>query len=108
MTQVKWLVDKGVLDGDKLYVWFKNNCPCYGSLYDDIRFSTIANGEEFCFGFCPRSGHRNDKTPASFWILGKNIELQTFEFSDLRTMKKAILTEHKEMLTKHFETIFNK
>lgn len=42
-------------DPSKCYVFFKNNCPCYGDgqLYDDIRICDIESGEVI-YNICPR------------------------------------------------------
>ena len=42
---VKGVCDGGKVDLDNCYVWFKNNCPLNGPLYDDFRFARIENGE---------------------------------------------------------------
>jgi len=37
------------INADKHYIWFKNNCPCEGPLYDDFRIADIESGDvQFC------------------------------------------------------------
>jgi hypothetical protein len=59
IPKLKFLVKMGIIDGDKLYVEFKNNCPCSGTTYDDMRFSAIKDSK-FVGGVTPRSGHAPD------------------------------------------------
>ena len=85
------LVDKGLLDGDSNYVWFKNNCPMDGKLYDDMRISTIENST-FLGGFCLDCGHNSSLKEASFWTIDQNSREMNYNktFSSYRLMKYAI------------------
>ena len=42
--KVKQLAKSSKVDVDNWYVWFKNNYPVCGSLYDDIHFADIKTG----------------------------------------------------------------
>ena len=54
MSSVRAIVGTGTkaFDPDKTYVFFKNNCPCCGGLYDDLRICDIESGEVL-FNVCP-------------------------------------------------------
>lgn len=64
--KVKKIARSKKIDIDKMYVWFKNNCPFDGKLYDDFRIADIETGDTvYCI--TPHSGHKVDEGRSDVW-----------------------------------------
>ena len=66
----KKLVDHLDLDKNKVYVFFKNNCPATGPLYDSLSICDMEQGNVICWA-TPKSGHTGK---AELYIFGKEGE----------------------------------
>lgn len=87
-SKLSFLVKSKVIDGDKTYVLFKNNCPMDGDLYDDLRIIDIESDEMLC-GLAPSVGYGCMKGACEFWSFdstGKLVE-QYFESYKLFQLK---------------------
>ena len=55
-SKVASLVLSRKIDIDKHYVWFKNNCPMNGPLYDDFRIADMET-QDTLWAVIPKCGH---------------------------------------------------
>ena len=56
LTKLKAIASSTKFDNDKCYVFFKNNCPCSGPLYDSFSICDIETGDVL-FWVTAKSGH---------------------------------------------------
>lgn len=66
LQKLRAIADSKKFDNDKSYVFFKNNCPCDGSLYDDFRICDIETGDVL-YTVIPSCGHKYSKGKAQVW-----------------------------------------
>lgn len=67
-------------DSDKTYVFFKNNCPIDGKLYDDFRICDIETGDVI-YTIIPASGHSIHNGIGQVFGRENNFEKPIFEGS---------------------------
>jgi hypothetical protein len=94
LPKLQFLVDQKLIDGDSHCVWFKNNMPVVGSIYDDMRISKLDDEGTYVMGLTPRTGFEMEDK-CSVWVIRP--EFQTFDFKDWSTLKKDLKSEDSKM-----------
>lgn len=64
--KVVQLLPSKKINGETMYVFFKNNCPMNGSLYDDFRICDIETGDVI-YTIIPSCGHNATKGVAKVY-----------------------------------------
>ena len=65
-NKFKKIAESKKFNKDTSTLWFKNNCPIDGRLYDDFRISDIESGDVI-YTVIPSSGFTKDKGKAEVW-----------------------------------------
>ena len=66
LKKLELIASSNKFNNDKCYVFFKNNCPCVGNLYDDFRICDKETGDVL-YCVIPKSGHKCDKGHAQVY-----------------------------------------
>ena len=72
------------IDLDTHYVFFKNNCPMRGPLYDDFRICNIESGDVI-YNVTPKSGHTGE---AEIYFRGNGFSEPTKSANTFRELFK--------------------
>jgi hypothetical protein len=86
--KLKTIVKSSKIDIDKMYVFFKNNCPCDGTLYDDFRICSFDPEDTTpIYTITPALGYNNeDRGKSEVWGKENNFQgpLVTGTWDDVR------------------------
>ena len=66
--KIAQLAESKKINLDTTYVWYKQNCPCAGPLYDDFRFADINTGDVlFCVSILKKGCYGDDFSGYEIW-----------------------------------------
>lgn len=87
MPKVKKIVEKLKINIDTHYVFFKNNCPGHGNLYDSFSICELAEGDVkvWC---TPRSGHYSENGEAQVYV--NNFDKPTYKANTWKELITSI------------------
>ena len=86
---IKQVKAGGKVDLDNWYVWFKNNCPMVGPLYDDFRFADLKTGD-VQFTIC--IDDKRAKNKYEVWGRRNNFDGPIIGFNNSRDLIKWLNT----------------
>lgn len=76
--KVKSIAKSPKVNVDTMYVFFKNNCPMVGTLYDDFRICDLETGDVI-FTIVPKCGHTSKKGVTEIWGQENDFDAPLYE-----------------------------
>lgn len=88
MPKVKKVVEKLKINIDTHYVFFKNNCPMHGNLYDSFSICELTESGDVKVWCTPKNGHYSENGEAQVYV--NNFDKPTYKANTWKELISAI------------------